>query len=101
MQKKGFLTSATREMVNLDPRCFFYLSDYLPVVPVVVVFTKCDALSAVARGALKPEEKQLPREEQLAKIKEGVMEMLRNNTAWGKLKTRKYPPKVYVHLESK
>lgn len=70
-------------------------------MPVVVVFTKCDALSAVVRGALRPEEKQLPREEQLTRIKAGVMEMLGNNTAWDKLKTRKYPPKAYVHLESK
>lgn len=68
----------------------------MPVVPVVIVFTKCDALSMVVHGALKSEDRQLPPEEQLAKIREGVMEMLRKQTtaAWERLQTRWYPPKA-------
>ena len=70
-------------------------------MPVVVVFTKCDALQAIAYGKLKPEDKQLPREMQLAIMKGYVKEMERNNPAWEMLKARRYPPKEYVHLESK
>ena len=55
----------------------------------------------MAMGRLTPEEKQLPREELLARIKEYVKEMLRSSTAWERLKTRKYPPKTCVYLESK
>ena len=67
----------------------------------MVVFTKCDALSAMAMGKLTPEEKRLPRDELLAKIQEYAKEMLMNCTAWERLKTRKYPPKACVYLESK
>ena len=93
--------NAIREMVHLAPLCFFRFSHGPITVPVVVVFTKCDALSAMAMGRLTPEEKQLPREELLAKIREYVKEMLTNCTAWERLKTRKYPPKACVYLESK
>ena len=70
-------------------------------MPVVVVFTKCDALSVMAFEGLKQDERELPRRERRIKIKEYVTEMLRNNTAREELKTRKYPPKDYVELESK
>jgi len=69
-------------------------------VPVVVVFTKCDALLAMAFGKLKPDERNLPREEQLMKVKEYAKGMLRNSTAWERLKARRYPPKGYVELEN-
>ena len=93
--------NVTREMVDIAPLSFFHLSDCLVTVPVVVVFTKCDALLAIAIGKLTSEDKQLSREEQLAKIKEYVQEMLRNCTAWERLKTRNHPPKACVYLESK
>ena len=70
-------------------------------VPVVVVFTKCDALLALALGKLKPEEKKLPREQQILRIRECVKEMAERNPAWGMLTIKRYPPKNYVHLESK
>ena len=70
-------------------------------VPVVVVFTKCDALLAGAFGKLKLDERKLPWEEQLVRIEEYAKEMLRESTAWERLKTRQYPPKDYVILESK
>ena len=88
-------------MVDLALLCSFPLSHRPIAVPVVVVFTKCDALSAIAIGKLTSEERQLPREEKLAKIDEYVKEMLRNSTGWERLKGRKYPPKACVHLESK
>ena len=70
-------------------------------MPVVVVFSKCDALLATAFGKLKPDERKLPREEQLMKVNEYAKEMLRDSTVWERLKTRQYPPKDLVHLESK
>lgn len=63
-------------------------------VPVVVLFTKCEALLAIAFGKLKPEEKKLPREQQLLRMKE-------NNPAWRILLKKRYPPRSCVHLESK
>ena len=35
------------------------------------------------------------------RIEEYVKEMLRDSTVWERLKVRQYPPKDYVHLESK
>ena len=93
--------NVTQEMVDLASLCFFHPSHCPIAVPVVVVFTKCDALSATAIGKLTPEERQLPPAVQLSRMREYVKEMLRNNTAWERLNTRKHPPKVYVHLESK
>ena len=50
--------NATRGKVNL---CYGQIiSDSVIVVPVVVLFTKCDALLAMAIGELKPEDKKLP-----------------------------------------
>ena len=70
-------------------------------MPVVVLFTKCDALLANAFGELKPEEKKLPGEEQFSKMRECVKEMKEKNPAWGMLTTKRYPPKNCVYLESK
>ena len=80
---------------------FFCLSDCPIAVPVVVVFTKCDALLATAWGELTSEERQLSREAQLARIKEYKAKMLQNCTGWERLKARNYPPKACVYLESK
>ena len=70
-------------------------------MPVVVIFTKCDALLATAFGKLKPEERKLPREQQLLRMKECVKEMKENNLAREVLTTKRYPPKSYVYLECK
>ena len=94
------MTNVTREMVYL--RLLWLDFAYCTiVVPVVVLFTKCDALKATAFGMLKPEEKKLPREEQLSKMREYVKEMEEKNPAWGMLTTKRYPPKNCVYLESK
>ena len=84
--------------------CFIMLYISLTIefgVPVVVVFTKCDALWATAFAKLKPDDKQLPPEEQFMKVKEYVKELLRDSTGWERLKARQYPPKDFVHLEGK
>ena len=52
-------------------------------------------------GKLKPNERKLPPREQFNKVNEYANQMLSNSTAWERLKTRKYPPKDYVELESK
>ena len=70
-------------------------------MPVVVLFTKCDALLATAFGKLKPEERKLPQEQQLERMRECVKEMEENNPAWGMLTIKRYPPKNCVYLESK
>ena len=91
--------NAIRGKVNL---CYGQIiSDSVIVVPVVVLFTKCDALLAMAIGELKPEDKKLPPREQLAKIREYVKGMKQNSPAWKMLTAKKHPPKYYVHLESK
>ena len=67
----------------------------------MVLFTKCDALQAIAVGELKPQEMRLPPGEQLSIVNKYVKEMVKNSPAWEMLKVRRYPPKEYVHLESK
>ena len=67
----------------------------------MVVFTKCDALCAAGFGKLKQDERELPADEQLILVEEYAKEMLRDSTAWVRLKIQKYPPKCYVQLESK
>ena len=84
--------------------CFtlLYISITIKIlVPVVVVFTKCDALWATAFGKLRRDERKLPPKEQFMGVREYAKEVLRDNTAWERLKTRQYPPKDCVHLESK
>ena len=67
----------------------------------MVVFTKCDALWATAFVRLRPDDRKLAPEEQFMKVKEYAKQMLRDSTAWERLKTRRYPPKDCVHLEGK
>ncbi|KAG9317023.1 hypothetical protein JVU11DRAFT_1205 [Chiua virens] len=68
-------------------------------VPVVVVFTKCDAVQVFAAAALTAEEKRLPREERLVKVNEYAESMLRESTVWKRLQERKNPPKVYAEVK--
>ena len=55
-----------------------YLNHYQIAVPVVVVFTKCDALQATGFVKLKQDERKLPAEEQFILVKEYVKRMLRD-----------------------
>ena len=92
--------SVTQGVVNLCYHTFHHTHCYI-AVPVVVVFTKCDALLATAFGKLKQDERKLPIKEQLVRIEEYAKEMLGDSTAWERLKMQQYPPKDCVHLESK
>ncbi|KAG9307919.1 hypothetical protein JVU11DRAFT_12919 [Chiua virens] len=68
-------------------------------VPVVLVFTKCDALLVQGIAALTPEEQKLPYEERTARGQDNADAMLKKNPAWEKVQGMKYPPKTYVELK--
>ncbi|KAG9317845.1 hypothetical protein JVU11DRAFT_2071 [Chiua virens] len=68
-------------------------------VPVVLVFTKCDALLVQGMAALTDEEKQLPQEVRVTKGQHNANILLRENPTWEKVQRMKYPPKIYVELK--
>jgi hypothetical protein len=69
-------------------------------VPVIVVFTKFDALSAVALGKLRKIQ-GLTRKDQFERTPKLVEEMFANANIWGRLCGTRHPPKNYVRLASK
>ncbi|KAJ8591659.1 hypothetical protein M405DRAFT_764599, partial [Rhizopogon salebrosus TDB-379] len=64
-------------------------------VPVIVVFTKFDALSGAALGELK-EIPGLTRKDILEKIPQRVEEIFANANIWERLRQTRHPPKDYV-----
>ncbi|KAF8447467.1 hypothetical protein L210DRAFT_3641406 [Boletus edulis BED1] len=67
-------------------------------VPVVVLFTKFDALLPVALGKLIPTDRRLPPRERLSKA-ELLMEGIFNSAdIWGRLAQMKHTPKSYVQM---
>jgi hypothetical protein len=68
--------------------------------PVVAVFTKFDALSAVALGELRSIP-GLTRKEQMEGVPKRAEEIFANANVWGRLCETRYPPKNYVRLASK
>ncbi|KAG9316336.1 hypothetical protein JVU11DRAFT_2367 [Chiua virens] len=68
-------------------------------VPVVLIFTKCEALLVQAIAALTPEEKELPHKEMVAKAQHNANILLKKNPAWEMVQKMNYPPKVYVELK--
>ncbi|KAG9317697.1 hypothetical protein JVU11DRAFT_1910 [Chiua virens] len=68
-------------------------------VPVVLVFTKCDALLVQGMAALTDEEKQLPQVVRVTKGQHNANILLRENPTWEKVQRMKYPPKIYVELK--
>ncbi|KAG9312093.1 hypothetical protein JVU11DRAFT_7377 [Chiua virens] len=68
-------------------------------VPVVLVFTKCDALLVQGIAALTPEEKELPYEERVGKGQHNANMLLEENPAWERVQMMKYPPKIHVELK--
>ncbi|KAG9312263.1 hypothetical protein JVU11DRAFT_7566 [Chiua virens] len=68
-------------------------------VPVVLVFTKCDALLVQGIAALTPEETQLPQEEKVVKGQHNANMLLKENTTWERVQRMKYPPKICVELK--
>jgi hypothetical protein len=69
-------------------------------VPVIAVFTKFDALSAVALGELK-KTPGLTRKDIFEMTPERVDEIFANANVWGQLCETQHPPKDYVRLASK
>ncbi|KAH0826998.1 GTP-binding protein [Lanmaoa asiatica] len=68
-------------------------------VPVLVLFTKFDALLPVALGKLAPGDRRLPLQERLSKAR-GLIEGIFNRAdVWGRLAQTKYAPKASVQIE--
>ncbi|KAG9312239.1 hypothetical protein JVU11DRAFT_7538 [Chiua virens] len=67
-------------------------------VPVVLVFTKCDALLVQGIAALTAEETELPQEERVAKGQHNANMLLKENPTWERVQRMKYPPKICVEL---
>ncbi|KAF8119954.1 hypothetical protein EV363DRAFT_1194050 [Boletus edulis] len=67
-------------------------------VPVVVLFTKFDALLPVALGKLAPADRRLPLQERLLKARPLIEEIFARADVWGRLANMKYAPKSCVRL---
>ncbi|KAG9307889.1 hypothetical protein JVU11DRAFT_13047 [Chiua virens] len=68
-------------------------------VPVVLVFTKCDALLLQGIAVLTPEENMLPQEKRVAKGQHNANMLLKENPAWERVQRMRYPPKMCVELK--
>ena len=68
-------------------------------VPVVVLFTKFDALVPVALGKLAPADRWLPIQERLLKAKPLVEGIFDRADVWGRLSKMTHPPKSCVRIE--
>ncbi|KAF8555080.1 hypothetical protein OG21DRAFT_957184 [Imleria badia] len=67
-------------------------------VPVVVLFTKFDALLPVALGKLVPADRKLPLQDRVSKAGLLIEEIFNRANAWGRLSQMKYPPKCWVKI---
>jgi len=68
-------------------------------IPIVVLFTKFDALVPVALGKLAPADRQLPIQERLLKAKLLIEGIFDRADVWGRLSKMTYPPKSCVRIE--
>jgi hypothetical protein len=68
-------------------------------VPIVVLFTKFDALVPVALGKLEPADRRLPIQERVVKAKTLIEGIFNNADVWGRLSNMTYPPKSWVQIE--
>ena len=68
-------------------------------VPIVVLFTKFDALVPVALGKLAPADRQLPIQERVLKAKLLIEGVFNSADVWGRLSKMMYPPKSCVRIE--
>ena len=68
-------------------------------VPVVVLFTKFDALVPVALGKLAPADRQLPIQERVLKAKSLIEGIFDRADVWGRLSKMTHPPKSSVRIE--
>ena len=68
-------------------------------VPIVVLFTKFDALVPVALGKLAPADRKLPIQERLVKAKSLIEGIFDRADVWGRLSKMTHPPKSCVRIE--
>ena len=68
-------------------------------VPIVVLFTKFDALVPVALGKLAPADRRLPIQERVLKAKPLIEGIFDRADVWGRLSKMTYPPKSCVRIE--
>ncbi|KAI9459530.1 hypothetical protein HD554DRAFT_2029220 [Boletus coccyginus] len=68
-------------------------------VPVVVLFTKFDALLPVAIGKLTPADRRLPLQERLSRAKELIEGIFNTTDVWDRLARMTHPPKSCVRIE--
>ncbi|KAI9462108.1 hypothetical protein HD554DRAFT_1475667 [Boletus coccyginus] len=67
-------------------------------VPVVVLFTKFDALLPVALGKLAPADRRLPAQERLSKAEALIEGIFNEADVWGRLGQLTYSPKSCVRI---
>ena len=67
-------------------------------VPVVVLFTKFDALLPVAMGKLVPADRKLPLQERRVKAEALIHEIFSKADVWGRLSPMKHAPKSWVQI---
>ena len=67
-------------------------------VPVIVLFTKFDALLPVAMGKLSPADRRLPLQDRVSKAEPLVEEIFNRADAWGRLSQMKHAPKSCVKI---
>jgi hypothetical protein len=67
-------------------------------IPIVVLFTKFDALGPVALGKLAPADRQLPGQERLLKAKALIEGIFNRADVWGRLSKMMYPPTSHVRI---
>ena len=67
-------------------------------VPVVVLFTKFDALLAVALGKLASTDRKLPLQERRSKAEALIDGIFTRADVWCRLSRLKHAPKTYVQI---
>ena len=95
--KKSSLENVTLEIVRFDSLWFSELM--IPSVPVVVLFTKFDALRPLAMAKMTPADLKLPLRERLSKAKPLTEEVFGEANIWGRLSKMTYPPKSSIRIE--
>ena len=95
-EERFFGECNTRKGDEIMLSCFLSPLTWM-IVPVVVLFTKWDALVS---QAFQPEDLLLPLEDQLMRQRKHAEEKFNKRNVWGDLCKMEYPPKAYVKLES-
>jgi len=78
--------------------CLLELMVAICSVPVVVLFTKFDALLPVALGKLAPADRHLPLQERLSKAEALIEGIFNRADVWDRLAQMTHPPKSCVRI---